>query len=180
MGNEIFRRSERIGPCGHENLLRDATCSAGPESTFQDELLDKLVGRWRLTGTMIGHELLQECSAEWVLNHQFVRLSCHETRKPPLFKVPYEAVTYIGCSGETQRYVNYLLDVFGAAETPGFGRRTDNQIEFVWDDPNGAFHATMTWNLESDSWTFLSQQKDRSGKWGPFAEKTLRRVSPAK
>lgn len=152
------------------------TCGAGPEKIFQDELLDKLVGRWKLTGSMMRRELLQECAAEWVLNHEFLRLDCRETRQPPLLKAKYEATTYLGCSSTSQRYVAYVLDVFGAGESLGFGRRTGNDIELVWDYPDGAFQTTMTWKAESDSWMLLLRQKDSSGKWSTFAEKTLRRL----
>ncbi len=151
------------------------SCGAGPEKTFNDGLLEKLVGEWALTGTMVGKPLEQQCSAKWVLNHEFLELDCRETKQPPVLKVRYEAATYIGCSSTTQQYVVNLLDVFGAADTLGFGRRNDKSIELKWDYPSGPFRMTMTWEPDSNSWFFLLRQQDRSGKWSTFAEKHLRR-----
>ena len=114
-------------------------CAAGPETTFQDDLLDKLVGKWKLTGTMMGRELLQECSGQWVFNHKFLRLDCRETKDQPLLGVRYESTMFIGCSSASQRYVVNLVDVFGASDNLGFGRRTGNTIQFVWSYPYGTF-----------------------------------------
>jgi len=150
-------------------------CAGGPDATFQDDLLDRLAGKWRLTGTMMGRELLQECSGDWVLHHKFLRLDCRETRNPPLLGVRYESTMYIGCSSATQRYVVNLVDVFGAGDSLGFGRRSGDAIRFEWDLPDGAFENTFTWNAASDTWTSGLRQKDRSGTWKLWGEKTLQR-----
>ncbi len=150
-------------------------CAAGPDSTFQDDLLDQLVGKWTLTGNMRGRELLQECSGEWVLHHQFLRLECHETRRPPLLRVRYESTMYIGCSSVTQRYVANLMDVFGAGDVLGFGHRNGRSIVFAWTSSGGAFENAFTWNAESGSWTSSLRQRDGSGNWELWGEKVLRR-----
>ncbi len=150
-------------------------CAAGPESAFQDDLLDRLAGKWTLTGNMMGRELLQECSGEWVLHHKFLRLDCRETKDPPLLGVRYESIMYIGCSSVTQRYVVNLVDVFGAGDTLGIGHRTGNSIVFTWDSSEGAFENTFVWNAESSSWTSSLRQRDGSGAWKVWGEKVLRR-----
>jgi hypothetical protein len=150
-------------------------CVAGPEATFQDDLLDKLAGKWTLSGNMMGRELLQGCSGEWVLHHKFMRLDCRETRHPPLLGVRYESSMYVGCSSDSQRYVVYLLDIFGGGDTLGFGHRIGQAFQFTWASPNSVTENTFTWDAESGVWTSSIRQKDRSGQWKVFAEKKLRR-----
>lgn len=150
-------------------------CAPGPEAQFQDDLLDELVGDWTLTGNMMGRELAQQCSARWVLNHKFVRLDCRETRNPPLLKVRYESTMYVGCSSASHRYVVNLVDIFGAGDSLGFGRRTGDTIRFVWEQPDGtAFENEFAWKAGSHTWVSSLRQRDRSGKWTSWGEKTLR------
>jgi len=40
--------------------------------TFQDDLLDHLVGKWDATGTVHGRPSRQTFEADWALNHQFL------------------------------------------------------------------------------------------------------------
>src|SRR5438046_9484029 len=84
---------------------RQPLCAPGPEAQFHDELLDKLVGDWTLIGHTTGGELAQDCSGSWVLNHEFLRLECQETKNPLLLKVRYESTMYVGCASASHRYV---------------------------------------------------------------------------
>lgn len=162
--------------CSMAQQRHQPLCAPGPEAQFHDDLLDKLVGNWTLTGNMKGGELAQECSAEWVLNHEFLRLQCRETKSPPLLKVRYESNMYIGCSSASPRYVVNLVDIFGAGDSLGFGQRTGNSLRFVWRYPSGAaFENRFIWNPESHTWTSSLQQKDSSGKWSVWGEKVLYR-----
>jgi hypothetical protein len=151
-----------------------AACAPGPQSTFNDNLLDKLAGKWKLTGSMMGRQLLQECAGEWVFHHKFLRLDCHETRNPPLLAVRYESAMYIGCSSTSQQYVAILVDIFGAGDNVGLGRRTGNTLQFTWTYPDGAFDNNFTWNAKSGIWTSFLRQKNQSGKWDSWGQKTLR------
>jgi hypothetical protein len=151
-----------------------AACAPGPKSTFQDNLLDKLAGKWSLTGNMMGRELLQKCAGAWVFHHKFLRLDCKETKNPPVLGVRYESTMYIGCSSASQQYVAILVDIFGAGANVGLGRRTGNTVQFTWAYPDSAFENTFTWNADSGTWTSLLRQKNRSGKWESWGQKTLR------
>jgi len=46
----------------------------GEHRIFQDRLLERLVGKWNVTGKAAGQKIEQYCEADWVLNHQFLRL----------------------------------------------------------------------------------------------------------
>jgi len=146
----------------------------GRNRIFSDELLDNLVGNWKLTRKIRGQTVENTVKAEWVLNHQFLRLEMKDATTPPAF----EANIYIGYDNMSERYVVHWIDVFGGrfSETLGYGTKPDkNSIKFVFEYPDAPFHNTFTWNSETKTWRFLMQTKDKSGKWVVFAEDNLRR-----
>lgn len=141
---------------------------------FKDELLDNLVGDWKLTRKIQGETAENTVKAEWVLNHQFLRIDMKGVKKP----AEYEATIYIGYDKVSERYVAHWIDVFGArfSEALGYGQKVNaDSIRFIFEYPDGPFHNTFTWNSKTKTWQFLMQQKDRSGKWVVFAEDNLRR-----
>jgi hypothetical protein len=91
----------------------------------------------------------------------------------------YEAFWFLSYDQVSERYVLHLMDIFGArySETLGYGTREGNQIRFVFDYPDGPFHTTYVWNSEKDSWEWLMEQKDKNGKWTPFADLKLMRIT---
>jgi len=52
------------------------------EKGFQDELLDKFTGRWVLTGTIAGDDVVHSIDARWVLGHQYLQFD-ERTEKGP-------------------------------------------------------------------------------------------------
>ena len=46
----------------------------GRNRSFRDELLDNLTGDWKLTRKIRGQTVENSVQAEWVLNHQFLRV----------------------------------------------------------------------------------------------------------
>jgi len=147
----------------------------GPNRIFRDDLLESLAGRWRLTRTIRGKQVQNTVDAEWVLNHQFIRIHMKDTAEPS----EYEAMVFIGYDNASERYVAHWIDVFGGrfSETLGYGRREGDSIRFVFEYPDGPFHNTFTWNREAKTWTFLMETKNASGKWAQFARDELRRGS---
>lgn len=146
----------------------------GPHRIFRDELLDNLVGEWKLTRKIRGRTVENSVKAEWVLNHQFLQLRMKGAGSPPA----YEALVLIGYDNTSERYVAHWLDVFGgrSSATLGYGRREGNSIRFVFEYPDGPFHNTFTWRPEAKTWNFLMRSKDKAGRWGTFAEDDLRRA----
>ena len=146
----------------------------GSNRIFRDELLDKLVGDWKLTRKIRGRTVENTVHAEWVLNHQFLLIHMKDVAVP----ATYEAMVYIGYDNASDRYVVHWLDYFGGrfSETLGYGSRSGNSIKFVFEYPDGPFHNTFTWDEKAGGWNFLLQSKDKTGKWVDFAEDTLRRA----
>ena len=143
----------------------------GRNRILHDELLDNLVGDWKIMRKFKTQTVENMATAEWVLNHQFLLIHMKDANSPP----QYEANIYIGYDHTSDRYVAHWIDVFGGrfSETLGFGGRNVNSIKFVFEYPDGPFLNTFSWNPEKKSWTFLMQQKDPNGKWALFAEDTL-------
>src|SRR5215475_4092378 len=146
----------------------------GRNRIFRDELLDNLVGDWKLTRKMRAQSVENRVKAEWALNHQFLLVHIRDVASPP----NYEAMVFIGYDNTSERYVAHWIDVFGGrfSETLGYGKRSGNTIQFIFECPDGPFHNTFTWNPESRTWVFLMEQKDQTGKWKVFAEDKLARL----
>jgi len=153
----------------------------GRSRVFNDDLLDKLVGKWKVSGNIVGRKLEHSAEVKWVLNHQFLQVHFLDASpvnpKDPTPK--YEALVYVGYDNMSERYVVFWLDVFGGrfAETIGFGaRQSPDSIMFVFQYPDGPLHNTFSFNRERGTWTIKIVQKDAKGEWADFATELLERV----
>jgi hypothetical protein len=146
--------------------------------TFKDDLLDNLVGEWKLVRRMQGRITENVVKADWVLNHQFLRIQMRDIADPPA----YEATVFIGYDTMQDRYVVHWLDVFGgrSSQTIGHGSRNGNSMKFLFPYPEHPFVNTFTWNPEMKTWNFLMQQKNPDKSWTVFGEDNLSRIAPAK
>jgi len=150
-----------------------------PSSGWHDELVDHLAGAWHLEGQVLGNAAHHDVEAAWVLGHQFLRIHEKTSANAPVSEHPYEAIWFVGYDSTSERYVAHLLDIFGArySETLGYGARDGNSIRFVYEYPDGPFHTTYRWSPENDTWQWLLEQKDKSGKWTMFADLRLTRAA---
>src|ERR1043166_2985827 len=73
----------------------------GPNRPFKDELLDNLVGDWKLTRQIRAQTVQNTVKAEWVLNHQFLRIYMKDVATP----AQYEAMVFVGYDNASDRYV---------------------------------------------------------------------------
>src|ERR1051325_8330763 len=71
----------------------------GPKTIFKDDFIENLVGQWNITRQVRGKEVHNAMTAEWVLNHQFLKLHMKDTADPP----QYEAIILIGYSHADQQ-----------------------------------------------------------------------------
>jgi hypothetical protein len=142
---------------------------------WHDDLADHMIGKWKLEGQVMGRDAHHEVEAEWVLNHQLVRIHEKTEASAPGSEKRYEAIWFLGYDAISERYVLHLLDVFGGrfSETLGYGTRDANTIRFVFEYPDGPFHTTYQWSPEKDTWQRLMTQKDKEGKWTTFASLKL-------
>ncbi len=160
-------------------LISLAPIRSGAQSSaeWRDDLVDHMIGTWKLQGQIMGRDAHHRVEVEWVLNHQFVRI--HETTEPdaPTAERPYEAIWFLGYDPVSERYVLHLLDVFGGrfSETLGYGVRDGDAIRFVFEYPDGPFHTTYQWSPEKNTWRWQMTQKNKDGKWTTFGDLQLTR-----
>lgn len=150
----------------------------GPKHILQDPLLDPMVGAWKLTGKVVGRNAEHSVDAEWVLNHQFLRI--HEKDETPARdgNVPYEAIIMVGYDNASERYVAHWTDIYGGrySETLGYGSRAENEVRFIFEYPDGPFHTTFRWKPDTKQWEWLMEARNKAGKWIEFADLTLTRA----
>jgi hypothetical protein len=154
----------------------------GESRPFYNTLLDRLVGKWRVKGRIAGQPIRQACDAEWVLNHQFLKVHFLDVRAIEGRKTnaEYEAEVFIGYDNMSERYVAHWLDTFGGrfSESLGYGRSDGaSSVKFVFEYPGGPLHNTISWRAGDKTWSMLIEQKDGKGKWTVFAEEILERKS---
>ena len=153
------------------------TASVIPKKILQDDLLDKMVGRWRLTGKFEGQPMNHSVEVRWVLNHQFVEIHEKGLIQPKGNDVPYEALVYVGYEATQRRYVAHWLDVFGGGSaTLGYGKRTESAIQFDFEYPGQPWLTTFRWNTSTKTWQWLMQTKTKQGQWQETANMTLART----
>ena len=145
---------------------------------WHDEFIDHLAGAWKIEGQVLGREAHHDVVAEWVLNHQFLRIREKTAASAPASERRYEAIWFLGYDPVSERYVLHLFDIFGTrySETLGYGARDGNAIRFVFEYPDGPFHNTYRWLPEKGAWQWLLEEKNKEGKWITFADFKLTRV----
>lgn len=142
---------------------------------WRDDLVDHLVGTWKMEGQIMGRDSHHEVEAAWMLNHQFLRIQEKTGPDAPDSEKWYEAIWFLGYDPVSERYLLHLLDVFGGrfSETLGYGTRDGNAIRFVFEYPDGPFRSSDQWSPEKDTWQRLMTQKGGGRKveefWRPEA-----------
>lgn len=147
----------------------------GVSAVLSDPLLDKMVGHWTMSGKLLGKPATHTVDVEWVLNHQFLEIHEVGPIDPKTGKPDYEAMPMIGYDNMSERYVAHWIDVYGGrfSETLGYGKRTGNEIDLVFEYPDGPFHTNLIWDEAHGQWHWQMTQKTASGQWKPFADLVL-------
>ena len=157
---------------------------AGPASAqpAAPTLLDRLVGKWVLTGVLSGKETTHDVDAEWVLNREYVRLHEVSREKDNRGGPAYEAIIFIAPDPKTGEYVCLWLDNTegGGLSNDGLarGKPTADSIPFVFfPGTRNAFHNTFVYSTADDTWKWI-MDGESDGQLHPFARLTLTRAKP--
>jgi|ERR1051325_8944610 hypothetical protein len=168
-----------------KSFLIVAFCAFSPTvfagtTNLTDQLLDHLVGHWTLTGTLAGKKATHEITAEWILNHGYVRLHELSREKDPAGAPSYEAIVFICAEPHGGDYSCLWLDSTGtwgiSPQAMGVAKRQTNSIPFLFKDPGGtvSFENTFNYNPTTDTWTWVMNNV-QAGKRKPFGRVTLKR-----
>ena len=147
---------------------------------FQDELLDRLVGDWVMTGTIAGGETTHDLEARWVLEHQYLQFHELAREKDAAGRPAYEAIVTIGWEEPAQRYACLWLDSTGGGgldedAVMGHADREGDTLPFKFVmGEDAVFHTTFIYHRDSDTWEW-TMDSERDGEMRPFARVTLTR-----
>ncbi len=160
------------------SVLVSFTVSA-QQTTFQDSLLDHMIGKWVLRGTITGKETTHDITVEWVLSHQYMQLHEISREKNTTGEAIYEAIVFIGWDQPSNQYSCLWLDVTGggglSAQAIGHAKRKGDEIAFLFNGSDGSiFHTTFIYNKGTDVWQWLMDGEE-NGKLQPFARMKLTR-----
>jgi len=157
-------------------LTLGAGLAVAQQPTFHDQLLDKLTGEWLLQGTIMGRQNTHDISAEWVLEHQYVRIHEVSREKNAQGLPDYEAMVFVGWDQPTGDYVCAWFDTYGGMGPATFGRskRNGDEIHFLFKDKDGVFHTRFVYHQETSSWEWRMDSEEKGGM-KPFARVKLTR-----
>ncbi len=149
---------------------------------FRDTLLDRMVGRWVLTGTIDGQQTTHDVTVDWVLNHGYIRLHEVSREKDAAGAPAYEAIVFLGADPGGRGLACLWLDSTGGTglngKAIGHAQPAGDRIPIVFEFPNGtSFHTTFAYDRATDSWRWLMDAQDGKGTLTPFARVTLSRTS---
>lgn len=145
----------------------------GPKP-LQDDFLDRLVGRWDVTGTSHDLPMPGTMKIDWVLNHQFVRIDQKTTGNRPGWDIPYEALLFIGYDSAQKQYVLYALNVMGPSGPRVVnGERQGNEIKFEATAGERIVGMRLSWRPESGTWRFEFGSQPVGGKWQAVTDLVL-------
>lgn len=154
-----------------------ASPAAAQQAVLHDALLDNLQGSWVITGTIAGAKTTHDLTADWVINHQYLRLHEVSREREKDGRPSYEATVHIGWNQKTGTYGCVWLDDYGGLNTQSIGAaaKGGNKLPFVFTNLDGsATRTTMTWHPDSRAWDWTIVE-DRAGKLATFASLTLQR-----
>jgi hypothetical protein len=139
-----------------------------PPPSHADSLLDRLVGRWTMTGTVRGHPVVYRLDVARVLRRRYVELHMEDVQRPST----YEARVVIGVDTTGNGYIAHWMDNFGASYSvpPATGDAAGDTIRLVFAYPDGPFHDTFVYDRKTDRWHFRLEATDPTGGPKPFAE----------
>ncbi len=169
-------------------LLVCAASAAGPRSAcaqqvpVRDSLLDHMVGRWVLRGTIGGQATTHDVDAEWVLGHEYLRLHEVSRERAADGSPAYEAIVVVGVDPRAPGYACFWLDNTSPKGLDGraIGHAdpaTGDSIAFSFGEPGGsAFHTTFRYERGTDGWTWAMDGEGPGGARQPFARLTLTRA----
>jgi hypothetical protein len=149
------------------------------QTTSQDSLLDRMVGKWTLEGTIAGSGTTHDIDVEWVLGHQYVQLK-EVSHEKELNGIPsYEAMVFICWEQKLEQYSCLWLDNTGngglSAQAVGHAKANGDKIELLFKIADQSlFHTSFIYNRAADTWHWMMDGEE-NGKTEPFARVELKR-----
>ena len=145
------------------------------DAGFQDKLLDRFTGRWTLTGTIAGDDVVHSIDARWVLGHQYLQFD----ESTDIGEIDYEATVIIGWDAPSGRYVCLWLDSTGGSGLSngilGYAEKSEDELAFIFASDTSRFHTTFAYDRANDEWSWTMDSEKEGGLFKPFARLTMKR-----
>ena len=160
-----------------------ASSAAAQRPPVNSALLDHLAGAWVLQGTIAGKQATHDIDAEWVANHQYLRLHEVSREKTADGHAQYDAFVHIGFDEQKNIYTIIWLDNFWGIDPESIGAAVpkENDLPFLWKDEKGVvtFSNDFLYDPKTDSWLW-TMDNVVSGAKKTFGIVKLTRVSGKK
>ena len=114
-------------------------------SLTEHPLLDRMVGRWVMRGTIARRSVVHDVEADWVLAHHYIRIHEVSREKNTEGQPEYEAMVFIGWNNPGH-YSCVWLDILGGLSTLSIGVAGpgENELPFVFRNEKGDVDLTNT------------------------------------
>jgi len=147
-----------------------------------DTLLERMAGSWVLHGTIDGKQTTHDVVAEWVLAHEYLRLSEVSRERAPAGGPAYEAIVFLGVDPGRPGLACMWLDNTSGMGLKGAGlahaepSRGDSIAFVFFPGTPSEFHTSFIYERTADRWLWHMDGLDRDGKPQPFARLTMTRA----
>lgn len=157
-------------------MLCSATVAVAQEPPVHAPLLDHLVGKWVLQGTIAGKDPTHDVSAEWVLKHHYVLIHEISRQKNDKGEPQYQATIYIGWNEATKEFACVWLDVYGGLTSASIGvaNPKENELPFIFRNEKGEvdFKNEFVYDTKAGTWEWRMDNVE-NGVAKPFGRVKL-------
>ncbi|MBO0887867.1 hypothetical protein J2P12_02060 [Candidatus Bathyarchaeota archaeon] len=121
----------------------------------EPSLLDKMVGRWVLRGTIARKAVVHDVNSDWVLGRHYVRIHEVSREKGTDGQSEYESMVFVARNDKGE-YSCVWLDVFGGLSVLSIGAasQTGTELPFSFRNERGEvdLRNVFAYNPKDDSW----------------------------
>jgi hypothetical protein len=154
------------------------------DGRFHDGLLNNLVGKWDAEATVHNEKFTLKFEAEWVLDHQYLRMHFKSNEAVPWLKMKFEQESFFGYNGMYKRYIVHEMSVHGGnGPYEGFcyAYKTGNKFKIVqkMGDLDQWSVQELTWEPGSKSWLVVSRPVVDGKEGEPFIAMKLVAAKPS-
>jgi hypothetical protein len=143
------------------------------QTTQPDSLLDKMAGRWILTGIIDEKKITHDIYVKRVLEGQYVQIEEVSREKDAKGNLDYNALVYMCWQDSKKEYQCLWLDNTSNEGTSngilGRAKQNGDKIELLFKFSDTVlFHTTFFYDRTVDTWQW-TMDSEENGKLQPFA-----------
>src|SRR6185437_10219937 len=138
-------------------------------------LMNRLVGRWTMTGRLGGKRTIHDVAASWVLKREYVRFHEVSRERGADGGPAYEAIVLLSWHAKTSEFMCLWLDntAGGGLSPQGIarGHQSGDTIPLVFTlSQRESLHTTFAYDRSADTWRLTTSQMRRATGSGTLLE----------